>query len=279
MIPGRRLTIDCHRAAVNMAIDESISLAVAAKDQPATLRFYQWQRPTLSLGYFQSRADATSYIEGFNSAGLKRADGIDVADGIDGIDVVRRSTGGGAIVHQHDLTYSLSLPIDDAGPGPREHVYLTMHRSIQESLRELGILTNPYRNFPLKDSNDSTRDAVTLRSRDSEPFLCFQRRSDEDLICGGYKILGSAQRRVRGGLLQHGSLLLRTSPIADSLPGIAELTNVTFPLDSFADAIANRIGHELDIDWTIDTISHAERERAEEIRTTRYAADEWLRRR
>lgn len=254
-----------------MAIDEAIVAAVASGSEPATLRFYAWSRPTLSLGYFQNAADASNA-----SSGL--------------VDIVRRSTGGGAIMHHHELTYSLSMPLSDTGLGAREGLYRCVHRCVVETLKTWGIAAASYRDTiaflrvksPTVGSSPSVAvvDGLRPAARTSdESFLCFQRRTDEDLICGGYKILGSAQRRVRGGVLQHGSLLLRASSHADVLPGIFELAAVNLNGRDFANALAERIGEAMAITWEGGELSDAELSASHTIRTDRYAAAEWTRRR
>src|SRR5205085_3279818 len=81
-------------------------------------------------------------------------------------------------------------------------------------------------------------------SPDQEPFLCFQRRSCGDLVTCGYKIMGSAQRRRHGAILQHGSLLLGRSHAAPELPGIAELTGQSTPtrlIDLWAEQLCRKL--------------------------------------
>ncbi|WP_283430630.1 lipoate--protein ligase family protein [Neorhodopirellula lusitana] len=275
MKPGRLLTFAPGGAAANMSTDEAISLAVASGDSLPTLRFYGWQRPTLSLGYFQHIADAERYLSGI--------------DGGNGVEVVRRSTGGGAILHHCELTYSLSLPLADAGPGPREVVYQSVHRSVQEVLADVGVPSRPYREWAGSSSVMVSPAVVTQsavasaglksHSKPDEPFLCFRRRTDEDLICSGYKVLGSAQRRVRGGVLQHGSLLLGVSPYAAVLPGINELSAGSLVAESLAGQIAGHVGQSLGYDWRGGELTAAELASSNQIAVERYAAAEWTRRR
>ncbi|EMI55395.1 lipoate--protein ligase family protein [Rhodopirellula sallentina] len=275
---GRLLPFALHDAASNMAIDEAIVQSVAKHDVAPTLRFYGWSRPTLSLGYFQTLADAEVWSG--QDADRKY------------VDIVRRSTGGGAILHHFELTYSLSLPLSDTGPGARECVYQGVHRSVVESLAKCGVASAAFRETAsLVEPADSAPEAAEkqepddrstragLRSAGNEPFLCFERRTDEDLICGGYKILGSAQRRVRGGVLQHGSLLLRVSPHAPSLPGVLELSGAAMPPRAIAELIAAKVGEVMGMQWQAGEITDAEQDAAEQIRASRYAAAEWTGRR
>lgn len=262
MTEGRLLPLTSHSSSANMAIDEAISLSVATQAQPPTLRFYQWTQPTLSLGYFQSIANAESYL---NELGHESS-----------VVIVRRSTGGGAILHDRELTYSLSLPLESGNPGPRELVYQLMHQSIRRVLVKMGVLSIPYRVIGSTKTKPAT---IGLGTSSSEPFLCFQRRTGEDLICAGYKILGSAQRRVRGGVLQHGSLLLRTSRFARVLPGIEELTNRSVHAQELVDQLSQEIGIHLGIRWSTQGLDEVEADQVQQIEAQRYAADSWTRRR
>ena len=181
----------------NMEIDEKL-LTGAAPDSPVVLRIYQWKEPTLSLGHFQSVQDR------------------DEVPALRDVACVRRKTGGGAILHDHELTYSLIIPARSAAEkGHNEKLYRSVHIAIAEGLQTLGwdaVLSE-------------TCTCSTATNPKQEPFLCFLRRSPVDLIVGQYKILGSAQRRTKRGLLQHGSLLLRASTLTPSLQGLLDLPN------------------------------------------------------
>lgn len=179
----------------NMAIDEAL-LRNVKPDWPIVLRIYRWDRPTLSLGHFQRIED-----RGQHSLLSK-------------LPWVRRRTGGGAIVHDQELTYSVLLPNRDCLPskGHSEALYRDIHLSFVEKLSSLGW-----------DAGLSESCACpTSREGNPEPFLCFSRRSPVDLIVSGDKIVGSAQRRTATGLLQHGSLLLRRSQWTPELCGLLD---------------------------------------------------------
>lgn len=166
----------------NMARDEALLHRVGAGDSPPTLRFYRWDRPTISLGYFQAYDD---YLVLPPPAGT--------------LDVVRRQTGGGAILHDLELTYALVVPSDHsliAGASPNI-LYHRVHRAFAAVLRAEGV---PVEAGPEDPSTSSHRG----------PFFCFERHSAYDLLAAGRKIMGSAQRRTTGAVLQHGSLLLDT---------------------------------------------------------------------
>lgn len=263
-----RLLVDLDGpAAWNMAVDQAIMESTSeastaatrssASGPAATLRFYTWQRPTLSLGYFQSHQDAWRFF------------GADVDGGsVDalGIDVVRRSTGGGAIMHHHELTYSLTLATPVGQRGARQDLYQSMHAIIAELLAENGITSAAYRNDrPIHF--------------DSESFLCFQRRTDEDLVVSGYKVLGSAQRRGRASLLQHGSLLFRTSPHTPQLPGLENLTGHRQTFDDWVNRISERVAACLNLSLSPGKLSATEQQRAEKVAEQRFRDRNWLQRR
>lgn len=184
---------------VNMAVDNEL-LASLMPDSPVILRMYRWSQPTLSLGHFQQEHDIPSQ----ESWGT--------------VPRVRRKTGGGAILHDREWTYSLVLPArPELGlKGHSEAIYKGTHQAVVHGLREMGW-----------DANLSEQCTCSTQSRakesGSEPFLCFMRRSPVDVLVGGNKILGSAQRRSASGLLQHGSFLLSASLFTPQLPGLIDL--------------------------------------------------------
>jgi lipoate-protein ligase A len=175
----------------NMGIDEML-MERAAERSIATLRFYEWAPATLSLGYFQNAAERAGHAA--SSA----------------CDLVRRSSGGGAILHDRELTYSISLPTAHPLAADAETLYRRVHGLLLEVLAEFGIAA---------ELNEHA-----LVQIGGEPFLCFERRSVGDVVLRGFKICGSAQRRRRGAILQHGSILLARSAAAPELPGIADLS-------------------------------------------------------
>lgn len=178
-----------------MAIDQAL-LAQASREQRPIVRIYRWQEPTLTLGYFQEYA-----------AREKHAESLPLA-------VVRRASGGGAIVHHHDWTYSICVPSSllSSNIGASKPVYDTLHGAAIKWLSNYGIEAKQF-------------DAKTCSSNSAAEcrFLCFERRSEGDLVVGDTKVLGSAQRRKYDSLLQHGSLLLSKSDFAPSLNGLFEL--------------------------------------------------------
>ena len=163
----------------NMARDEALLLRVGDGLSPPTLRLYQWNEPTISLGYFQQ----------YDSI-------LELDDPICRLPVVRRLTGGGAILHDLELTYSITLATSDpAINGAPNRLYELMHRAITRSLADVGA-----RALACGETDDS--------SAGRGPFFCFARRHKYDLLFGRDKIAGSAQRRTRSAVLQHGSIVV-----------------------------------------------------------------------
>jgi lipoate-protein ligase A len=162
----------------NMAVDEALLVAAHAADAVPVLRWYEWSAPTLSLGYFQRWHD--------------------VPDRLRHLPRVRRSTGGGAILHADELTYSLALPAGRWPTASALAIVSEVHAAVAEAIQ----FFSPH--FAV-----STPPAVRVSPKMEEPFLCFERRSAHDLVAGADKIMGSAQRRQGGRLLQHGSIHLR----------------------------------------------------------------------
>lgn len=231
--------------AMNMAVDEWL-LEQTGLDQQPRLRFYQWAPATLSLGYFQRRADREHH-----SASLT-------------LPMVRRTTGGGAIVHDRELTYSLTFPLSDRWAARHRELYDLMHRVIITALADWGISVRSWQSGdPVPPTLEST------------PFLCFQRRSAGDLVGGLHKVVGSAQRRSERALLQHGSLLLGCSPYAPELPGLVELGGIAVPPGQLSRRIEAGFCQETgsfaepeDPDW-----SH--QQGVEKWLRSRYLADSW----
>jgi lipoate-protein ligase A len=196
-----RLLIDPPAAgAWNMAVDETLVESAAERGQ-GTLRFYAWSEPTLSLGYFQAAADRVLHAASRDCP------------------LVRRASGGGAILHDRELTYSIALPQRGART-PANALYDLFHDTLVVVLRSFGVAAARYD----RNATNCRTAANGPASGGGEPFLCFERRTCADIVCGGAKIAGSAQRRHRGAVLQHGSILLRRSPFAPELPGIYELS-------------------------------------------------------
>ncbi len=176
-----RLIVDAHprTGAWNMALDEAVMDAVAAGAVPPTLRFYQWEPPCLSLGKRQP-------LDGVELARCRD----------DGVDVVRRATGGWAILHTDELTYSVAVsPQDERAAGAILDAYRKLSAGLVDGLRRLGALAemNPVNPYGVHNASAA----------------CFEVPSAYEITVGSQKLMGSAQARPAGRVLQHGSLPLR----------------------------------------------------------------------
>jgi lipoate-protein ligase A len=229
--------------ATNMAADET--LLHSALSEIASLRFYGWSEPTLSLGYFQPER-------------LHREDPL-LAD----LPFVRRPTGGDTLVHHYEVTYALALP--PGAPWQGGEPWLPrLHAIIAAALAELGV---------------AARLCGPGEQRQDEGPLCFRHFTTGDLLIDNAKVAGSAQRRHRGALLQHGAILLARSPHTPTLPGIRELTGRSLGVAETCGAVkapfARQTGWILeDGDWTED-----ERRHLGELVAGKYTQDVWNRKR
>ncbi len=165
----------------NMVVDERMLAEVEASDSPLTiLRFYSWNRPTVSLGRNQKKEKAVD---------------LDFCSR-QGMDVVHRPTGGRAVLHDDELTYAVAS--NDAAQFDGGSVYGT-YRRISEAL------TAGYRRLGV-DAVLAPDTKRPMGSPDGFDNPCFVSPSRYELMCGGRKIAGSAQRRLRRSFLQHGSM-------------------------------------------------------------------------
>ena len=164
--------------AANMASDEAILRAVASGQAPPTLRLFAWDPPCLSLGRNQSASEIDRLQLAHN-----------------GYDLVRRPTGGQAILHTDELTYSASIPKDD--PRVSDSVLETCQQLSQGLLAALQVL--------------GVQGAVARLhqpGKKSSGPVCFETVADHEIAVDGQKLIGSAQMRVKGAVLQHGTLPL-----------------------------------------------------------------------
>jgi lipoate-protein ligase A len=269
-----RLIIDPPASgAHNMAVDEAL-LIDAAENGTATLRFYSWSEPTLSLGYFQHYADREQHTASRSCA------------------VVRRQTGGGAILHDRELTYSLALPARHPMAKQNEKLYRIVHELFVEVLSPPDEFSNS-----LRQQLRIRGEGIKLQPAD-EPFLCFQRQSPGDVVfvaantqqrdvnlsqipapTAACKIVGSAQRRYHGAVLQHGSLLLARSSAAPELAGWHDLVDLTVTTETAISAVANRLSDVLDLRLHDSKLPAELESKATQIANNKYGSPAWTNRR
>ncbi len=230
-------------AAYNMALDEAIAEAVAFRVAGPTIRFYGWEPAAVSIGRFQK------YEEVVDLEGCRRQ----------GVDVVRRSTGGGAVFHDRELTYSVICP-EDMMPADINEAYREIGGWMVNALKLIGI------------------EAVF------EPI--------NDVLVNGKKISGSAQSRRKGMFVQHGTLIydldrakmfsvlkvpkdkLEAHTIIDPAERVTSVREQRkVPWEYVAAAMANAF--IMNREWYAGDLTADELARAEVIARLRYANDEW----
>ncbi len=260
-------------AAANMAIDEAIMLAHAAGEAPPTLRFYGWSPPAVSLGYFQ-RAESELDLDACEKLGVA---------------VVRRLTGGRAVLHEAELTYSLVVRED--APNVPETItasYRYFSGGIMAGLAQLGIVAQL--------SLPRSAYAQEKRKQPHSSAACFDAPSHYEIMHEGRKLVGSAQVRRNGVLLQHGSVLLRFSPeklaavlkapsddargrLVRTLSGC--VTSVEAVLgreaawEEVRDAMAGAFGPALGITLQAAGLSEAEWEMSRQLVQEKYGREQW----
>ena len=253
----------------NMAVDEAILEHVARGDAPPTLRLYRWNPPCLSLGRSQPIADV-------NIETLKE----------NGWDLVRRATGGRAILHTDELTYAIIAPKDNPHlRGTLLESYQHLAQALLAALRLMGV--------------DVAMNQKKISSTAQNNPVCFETPSTYEITGGGKKLIGSAQARQKGGVLQHGSLpltgdltritqalnfptaksrkiaakklLLRASTMESALGGEIAWDTAS---KSFIHAFESVLG----ISFKRGALSSAEKNRASELVQKKYAHPSWTER-
>lgn len=250
----------------NMAIDEAIAQAVAQGIAPPTLRFYEWEPPCVSLGRHQKLSDIDL------DACVAR-----------GYDVVRRPTGGRAILHTDELTYSVVAPDDDPRvAGGVMEAYHRLSLGLVAGLRLLGI--------PADEAPG------TNRTGPGASAACFEAPSAYEICVNGHKLMGSAQYRAGRMVLQHGTLPLRgdLTRVVDCLALPDELTRArlrealreraltvelvlgrAISFVEAAQAIAEGFARALNLCLEPGVILPVEQEMAARLRAQKYAHPDW----
>ena len=189
-----RVLVTKHKSgAWNMALDELLMFRTAHAVRPtAVLRFYSWQPAAITLGYSQRSAERSLDLDACRR---------------DGIEWVRRMTGGRAVLHQQELTYSIIIP-ERYMPSSVLQSYQLLSQGLLNGLRRLGL----------------TAELAEGGRRQHRTNLCFDAPSWYELVLDGKKVIGSAQARKQGMLLQHGSIPIHTEParLAFYLPAQSE---------------------------------------------------------
>ena len=241
------------RAFHNMGLDEAILGSVAARLSPPTLRLYGWNPEAISLGYFQGIHDEVD-VEACARAG---------------VDLVRRITGGGAVFHAAEVTYSIVIPEGHPlAPGSILESYRLICAGIVEGMKRLGV----------------------------EPEFA----PINDINCRGRKLSGNAQTRKLGCLLQHGTILLEVdvdrmfsllkvpkeksagrliSEAKARVTSLSEILGRKIGYDECSTALAGGFAEALGIEFESDTPSAGEEAEAERLAQSKFSQPAWVFRR
>ena len=259
----RLLNTGYRDGATNMALDEAILRGVAEGSSPPTLRFFGWEPACLSLGQAQPIADVD-----FDAC--RRL----------GVEVVRRPTGGRAILHVDELTYSVAAREDDAHvQGGIIESYRRLSEGLLSGLMRMGL---PVQQVERPDEHD----------RDQGP-VCFVTPSNYEIVFDGRKLVGSAQVRRGGVVLQHGSLPLfgdiaRICGVLTAKPDAAQVRARAITVEGaigralpYAEAarfMGEGFASALNVRLEPGDLTARECAWAEELRRDKYASDTWTRR-
>lgn len=266
--PWRLLITPPTDGATNMAVDEAILYALAEGHGQPTLRLYRWEPPCLSLGYNQHCSD-------IDFSACERL----------GYTWVRRPTGGRAILHTDELTYSVITSAEDPRvAGGVVESYRALSRGLLYGLQTLGAAA-------VQAQGDMPKNP-------DQGAACFDTPSHYEVTLNGKKLVGSAQVRRKGMVLQHGSLplygdltrifaaLVLTVEERETL-GQNLLERATtlqtelgriIPFEAAAQAMSLGFAHALNLDLVPGELSEREEALAEALRADQYANDAWNKR-
>ncbi len=248
----------------NMAVDEAIADAVGEGRVPPTLRLYRWDRPHVSLGYLQTAPG------GVDLAACRWLE----------IPIIRRPSGGRAVLHAQELTYSVAVPLDGSWRDlPVAHAFRVLCQGLIAGLRHLGLLAELGK-AASGAGNDRTK-------------ACFLLRGLPAVLVKGRKLIGSAQRRYDRSLLQHGSLLLDFDPTlhkavfpgwprkdpASGITCLRALLGGPPPIQELCAALAAGWSEAFQAPCVPGVLGPNERAHAGELRGSRYTQDAWTFRR
>lgn len=259
----RFINTDSQDAALNMAIDEAILTHYLRGQVPATLRAFRWKQPSISLGRFQS---------------VEREIAQDCCQQ-QGVVLVRRPTGGRAVYHRDEFTYSVVIGKRDNVPSGVVAAYAYLAQGLLASLQQLGVRAD------LSDERVSKHPSAA----------CFASSTQADLTSGGFKLVGSAQVWKDDALLQQGSLplddraeeffaLLRYPTDAAREQALALYREKTTPLHTFipdaswdrvAEAFHNGFAIALNTPFMIDELSSSEWNMAQQLVDEKYSKLTW----
>ena len=245
----RLLTTNANNAFVNMAIDNALLVSNSEKKTPPTVRFYTWKPPAISIGYFQSLEDEVDVEKCEENK----------------VDVVRRLTGGGAVFHEKELTYSIVIP--ESHPMIPESI-LSSYKKI------CGALIKGLRNLGIKS----------------------RYRPINDIVVNNRKISGNAQTRKKQTVLQHGTILIDVnvekmfsllkipaekrsdkiiSEVKNSVTSISQVLNKTVSLNDIQNAMKKGFEEEFNVKLIKESLTDYEQKLAKKFEKEFFTLKEW----
>ncbi|MFJ7847421.1 biotin/lipoate A/B protein ligase family protein [Peribacillus sp. NPDC097224] len=258
--------------AYNMAMDEALLNWQSNGEIPPMIRFYGWNPATLSIGYFQ-RAETE-----IDLAEVERQ----------GLGFVRRPTGGRAVLHEHELTYSVIVPESYPGmPNTVTEAYRVISEGILKGFRNLGL--DAYFSVP-----ETEQDKEMLKSPKSS--VCFDAPSWYELVVEGRKVAGSAQTRQKGVILQHGAILLELDEeklfsvfkfsddkvkekiknnLRNKAVAINDIAGRKITISEAKVAFENGFSEGLSIDLKPYVLSEKQLQEVKDIAKNKYESDDW----
>ena len=251
-----------------MALDEAIFKEVNAGNSMPTLRFFTWEQPAISIGYFQ------------NPSSDLRLDLLKEKN----IPWVRRITGGRAIFHHLELTYSISAPHDLTissnnlfFPNDIKGAYYKISQGLAKGFKKLGLPVKLY----------SSPKEPSFSPRATPNPLCFSTPSWYEMMIAGKKVVGSAQKRFKNGFLQQGSILLnhRFEDFKDYFQlqqekpndfiGIFDFLGQQIPLADLETILISGLEETWGIQFRQEEPTPREKELCDRLTQQKYSADQW----
>ncbi|MFC4557907.1 biotin/lipoate A/B protein ligase family protein [Virgibacillus kekensis] len=252
-------------ASVNMALDEKLLDWHGEGKIPPTLRFYGWSKPSLSVGHFQNAERAIDF------SNMQKHE----------CEFVRRLTGGSAVLHDDELTYSIVVSEDkDYIPTSIQAAYYVLSKGVLEGYKQLGI----------------EADYATPEKKAERTDVCFEKPAFYEMLVNGKKVSGNAQTRKQGVLLQHGSIPMsmnttmlfdlfkfpnekirekKRNTFSEKAITINEITRKQHTYDDLKDAFQKGFKEELNLEFTPLKLSDSQWSEVYELAKSKYTQEEW----
>lgn len=256
----------------NMALDEALLEWHSTGKIPPVIRFYGWNPPTLSIGYFQK---------------AEKEINMDVVESL-GIGFVRRPTGGRGVLHEHELTYSVIVSEDHpAMPTTVTEAYRVISEGILKGFHRLGM--EAYFAVPRTEAEKESL-------KNPRSSVCFDAPSWYELVVEGRKVAGSAQTRQRGVILQHGSILLdldedklfslfkyanervkerMQKAFSSKAVAINDISKRRIEINEAKDAFKHGFEEGLNIELVPYALTDEQKQYVDQLAKERYESDEW----